>query len=103
MKLLEEQRIKVKVLDMYCLKPLDKDAILDAAMNSKLILTIEEHAPFGGLGAMVAQTVAEKYQKKVISLALPDGHVVTGSSKEAFDYYGLNAMGIVRTVLEHLE
>lgn len=103
MKLLEEQRIKVKVLDMYCLKPLDKDAILDAAMNSKLILTIEEHAPFGGLGAMVAQTVAEKYPKKVISLALPDGHVVTGSSKEAFDYYGLNAMGIVRTVLEHLE
>ena len=103
MGLLEEQRIKVKVLDMYCLKPLDKESILNAAMNSKLILTIEEHSPFGGLGAMVAQTVAEKHPKKVISLALPDGHIVTGSSKEAFDYYGLNATGIVKTVLCNLE
>ena len=103
MRLLEERRIKVKVLDMYCLKPLDKESILNAAMNSKLILTIEEHVPFGGLGAMVAQTVAEKHPKKVISMALPDGHIITGNSKEAFDYYGLNATGIVRTVLEHLE
>ncbi len=103
MKLLGEQKIKVKVLDMYCLKPLDQEAILDAAMNSKLILTIEEHAPFGGLGAMVAQTVAEKCPKKVISLALPDGHIVTGSSKEAFEYYGLNEKGIVKAVLSNLE
>lgn len=103
MKLLELQNIRANVLDMYCLKPLDKEAILNAAGNSRLILTIEEHAPYGGLGSMVAQTVAAKYPRRVVTLALPDDHVITGKSKAVFDYYGLNAAGIVKAVIENLE
>jgi transketolase len=38
----------------------------------------------------------------VINLALPDAPVITGTSKEVFDYYGLNAEGIVKTVKENL-
>lgn len=98
--LLDEQGIHATVVDMYCVKPLDKDAIIKAANNAKAVITVEEHSPFGGLGSMVSQVVASECPKKVINLALPDAPVITGTSKEVFDYYGLNAEGIAKTAKE---
>ncbi|MBR4331359.1 MAG: transketolase family protein [Clostridia bacterium] len=102
-KLLNGQGISTGVLDMYCVKPLDKEGLLKAAKGKKLIVTVEEHAPFGGLGSMVAQVISANDPKKVINLALPDTPVITGTSQEVFDYYGLNAAGIVDTVKKALE
>ena len=45
---------------------------------------------------MVSQVVGATCPKKVINLALPDEPVITGTSKEVFDYYGLSAEGIVK-------
>lgn len=86
--------ISVTVVDMYCLKPLDKEAIIRAAENAKVVVTAEEHSPFGGLGSMVAQVVSENCPKKVVNLALPDAPVITGTTKEVFGYYGLTGEGI---------
>ena len=101
-KKLREQGVGVTVLDMYCVKPLDTEAIIKAASNAKVVVTVEEHAPFGGLGSMVSQVVGTHCPEKVINLALPDAPVITGTSKEVFDYYGLNAEGIVKTITENL-
>ncbi len=90
------------VLDMYCVKPLDKASIVKYAQGAKLVVTIEEHSPFGGLGSMVAQVVGAECPTRVINLALPDAPVITGTSQEVFDYYGLNAEGIVNTVMKGL-
>lgn len=100
--LLKEQGISATVVDMYCVKPLDKEAILKAAENARLVVTAEEHAPFGGLGSMVSQVVARECPKKVINLALPDAPVITGTSKEVFEYYGLTGEGIAKTVKENI-
>ena len=100
--LLKEQGIGVTVVDMYCVKPLDRAAIIKAAENAKLVVTAEEHAPFGGLGSMVCQVVAANCPKKVVNLSLPDAPVITGTSKEVFDHYGLNAEGIAKTVRENI-
>ena len=102
-KLLEEKGICASVVDMYCVKPLDKEAIVKAAGNARAVITVEEHSPFGGLGSMVSQVVARECPKKVVNLALPDAPVITGTSKEVFDYYGLDADGIVKTALEALD
>ncbi len=102
-KLLEEKGIHASVVDMYCVKPLDKEAIVKAAGNARAVITVEEHSPFGGLGSMVSQVVARECPKKVVNLALPDAPVITGTSKEVFDYYGLDADGIVKTALEALD
>lgn len=102
-KLLEEKGISATVLDMYCVKPLDKEAIVKAATNAKVVLTAEEHSPFGGLGSMVSQVVGAECPKKVVNLALPDEPVITGTSKEVFDYYGLNAQGIAAKAEELLK
>ena len=100
--LLKEHGISAAVLDMYCVKPLDKNAVLKAAQETSLIVTVEEHAPFGGLGSMVSQVVAANCPRRVVNLALPDAPVITGNSKQVFDHYGLNAAGIAKTVMENL-
>lgn len=99
-KLLKDKGISVTVLDMYCVKPLDNAAVIEAAQNAKVVVTVEEHAPFGGLGSMVAQVVGENCPRKVKNMALPDAPVITGTSSEVFHYYGLDAEGIAKTVEE---
>lgn len=98
--ILKEQGISAAVLDMYCVKPLDKDAVVKAAQNAKAVITVEEHAPFGGLGSMVAQVVGSECPRRVVNMSLPDAPVITGTSKEVFDYYGLNAEGIAKKAAE---
>lgn len=55
--LLEKKGFSVKVVDMYCIKPIDKGAILDS-FDSKMIFTIEEHSIIGGLGGAVSEILA---------------------------------------------
>ena len=59
-KLLENEGIHATVLDMYCVKPLDEAAVIEAAKEAKLVVTVEEHAPYGGLGSMVSQVVGKQ-------------------------------------------
>ena len=99
-RLLKEKGIHACVLDMYCVKPLDVEGILKAVKDVKAVITVEEHSPFGGIGSMVSQVVGENCPKKVVNLALPDAPVITGTSKEVFDYYGLNAEGIAKKAME---
>lgn len=101
-KILEEQGISVGVIDMYCVKPLDTALLLEKAAGVKVVVTVEEHVRFGGLGSMVAQEIGAKDPKRVINLSLPDAPVITGNSKEVFDYYGLNGDGIAKAVRKAL-
>ena len=74
--ILEKEGISATVLDMYCVKPLDTEAIIKAATNAKAVVTAEEHAPFGGLGSMVAQVVGANCPKKVVIARLCDSPLV---------------------------
>ena len=100
--LLKKHGISAAVLDMYCLKPLDEKAVIAAAEGVRAVITVEEHAPFGGLGSMVSQVLGRNCPRKMGILALPDAPVITGTSKEVFDYDGLNAEGIAAKAMELL-
>lgn len=97
---LQKNGLYVTVLDMYCVKPMDEEAVIRAAKKAKAVITIEEHSLIGGLGSLVSQIVSRECPKKVINLALPDAPVVAGKSQEVFDYYGLNTEGITKTAME---
>lgn len=101
-KLLENEGIHATILDMYCVKPLDEAAVIETAKEAKLVVTVEEHAPYGGLGSMVSQVVGRACPRKVVSISLPDAPVITGTSSQVFDYYGMNAEGIADTVKRNL-
>ncbi len=98
--LLKEKGVSARVLDMYCVKPIDREAVLKAARETKGIITVEEHTAFGGMGSMVSQITAQECPTRVRNLTLPDEPVVTGKSQEVFDYYGLNAEGIAKAAME---
>ena len=95
-KLLQAEGISAQVLDMYCVKPLDSGSIIEMGKKVKAVITVEEHAPFGGLGSMVSQVLSENCPVKMSVMALPDAPVITGTSQEVFDHYGLNAQGIAK-------
>ena len=95
-KILKEKGISASVVDMYCVKPLDEEAVQKAAGAARLVVTVEEHAPFGGLGSRVSQVVSACCPRMVVNLSLPDEPVITGTSAEVFEYYGLTGQGIAQ-------
>ena len=62
--MLKEEGISAGLLDMYCVKPLDKEGLVEAAKKVKVVISIEEHAPFGGLGSMVSQVSVRSARAK---------------------------------------
>lgn len=96
--ILKEQGVEAGVLDMYCLKPLDESAVVRYAKKTRLLVTVEEHSGFGGLGSLVAQVTADKAPVRVKQIALPDEHLVSGSNKEVFAHYGMDGKGIAGKV-----
>lgn len=92
---LEQAGIHTRVLDMFTIKPLDEEAIIAAARETKGIITIEEHVQTGGLGEAVGAVLCCKAPAPMRILALPDEHLICGSDQEILDHYGLNVEGII--------
>lgn len=92
--LLKEKYIYARVLDMFCLKPADSDAVVKAAHETKRIITVEEHSVYGGLGELVCGITAQNCPIPVKVMGFPDTECKVGSSGELFRYYGLTAEGI---------
>lgn len=98
--ILRENGICASLIDAYCLKPFDSRTILKAAAEVKLVVTVEEHSPFGGLGAMTGQLLTAHCPKKQLSIALPDTPVITGTSGQVFAHYRMDGAGIAGRIME---
>ena len=99
---LKQLGIDARVIDMHTLKPADTEAILKAARETGLIITAEEHSIYGGLGAIVAETVSQHCPVPVRILGVPDENAVHGKPLEIFHHYGFDHEGIYQTALELL-
>ena len=97
-----EHGVKARVLDCSSIKPFDHEAVRKAAAETGRIITVEEHSIYGGLGAIVTETLAEN-PVPVKILGIPDENVIHAKSLEIFDYYGFNAKGIVKQALEFIK
>ena len=98
---LKEHGIGVRVLDMSWIKPCDTEAIVSAARHTGRIITVEEHSRYGGLGAIVTETLSE-HPVPVRIIGIPDEDVVHGNNKEIFHHYGMDSEGIVKSALDFL-
>jgi transketolase len=99
-RLLSKQGISTRVLDMHTVKPLDTEAILEAASNTGAIVTAEEHLLHGGLGSAVAQTVSEHHPVPMRFVAIRDRYARSGGPQELLEMYGLTAQCIMDAVQE---
>ena len=97
--LLAAEGISARVLNMHTIKPLDTEAILAAAHETPLILTVEEHTIVGGLGGAVAETLAEAGCGKLKRLGLQDEFCrMVGSYEDVRDRCGIAAPRIAEAV-----
>lgn len=95
--------ITVRVLNMHTIKPIDKDAIMQAVLDTRRILTVEEHNIIGGLGDAVAAVIAESGKGCAFTkLGIPDEYSVIGYPDDLYARYKLDATGIADTVRELL-
>lgn len=100
---LAKEGIKVRVINISTIKPLDKECVIRAAKETKFILTCEEHSIIGGLGSAVAETVSEEYPAKVIRMGVNDRFGESGKAEELMEKFNLKAVDIVKKIKENLK
>jgi len=92
-----------EIIHMPCIKPIDKDLIIDSAKKTGKIITIEEHNIIGGLGGAVAEVLAENYPTKLLRLGVKDLFAESGEPHELFEKYGLSENHIIEEVKKILK
>ncbi|NND08556.1 MAG: transketolase family protein [Saprospiraceae bacterium] len=92
---LEAQGISVHLIHMPTVKPMDKEAIVEAAQRTKGIVTIEEHSVIGGLGEGVAGIVSQEHPTKVLRIGMQDVFGESGQAQELLDKFGLRAKNVI--------
>ncbi len=97
---LMKDNISCKVLNIHTIKPIDKEAILSAAKETGLVVSIEEHSIFGGLGGAVAEVLSEVADVIHKIIGIPDEPAVTGTGLEIFTHYGLEPKSFGKIVKE---
>lgn len=98
-----KQGLTCKVIHMPCIKPLDEKVVLDAAKETKGIITVEEHSILGGLGEAIAGTVSEHYPVRVIRIGMPDVFGESGQAGELLDKFGLRSKQIIAAAMKLLQ
>lgn len=102
-KILEKNGIKLRVVNIHTIKPIDKDIIIKSAKECGLVFTAEDHNIIGGLGSAVAEVLAENYQAKLIRIGLPDVFGESGTPEALYKKFGFDAEGLSRTIEKHLK
>ena len=92
--------IEARVLNISTVKPLDREAILDAARTTRGIVTAEEGLAAGGLGGAIAELLALEHPTLMRILGLPDVFAPTGSIDFLLNHFRLNADGMEAAALE---
>ncbi|HVU45009.1 MAG TPA: transketolase C-terminal domain-containing protein [Terracidiphilus sp.] len=99
---LETRGVSARVLNMSTIKPLDREAIVDAARVTRGIVTAEEALAAGGLGGAVAEVLSTAHPAPLRILGVPDTFAPTGTAEFLLEHFGLTSAGIERAALELL-
>lgn len=94
-KILQEKGVNVRVVDMYSIKPVDRDMIVKCAKETKKLVSIEDHNVIGGLGSAISEVLTDEYPTKLIRLGIKDTFGRSGKAEELMKYYGIVAENII--------
>lgn len=100
---LEKEGINITVIDMFTLKPLDKETILKYCENAKLVVTAENHNITNGLGSAVAEVLSENMPRKLVRVGVQDRFGQVGTLEYLQEEYGLNSKTIIEKIKENLK
>ena len=89
--ILKGNNINSTIVSMHTIKPFDSETFLKIAKKSKVIVSIEEHSEFGGLGEQCASLLAQnQINTNFKIIGIPDEYMVNGSQSDVLDYYNMS-------------
>ncbi len=100
---LEAKHIKVIVVNIHTIKPIDKDLLLTCARETKCIVTVEEHQIAGGLGSAVAEVLVQTYPVPMEFVGVKDQFGQSGTPNQLIEHYGMGRDAITAAVMKVIE
>ncbi len=91
---LEKENIDARIINMHTIKPIDKNTIIKAAIETKAIITAEEHQVIGGLGGAVAEVIVQNHTVPMELIGMKDRFGESGTPEELMEKNGLTAKNI---------
>ena len=89
--ILKKEGLNATVISMHTIKPFDKETFLEAVSSAKVLISLEEHSIYGGLGEMCASILSqEKISINFKILGIPDEYMINGSQSEVLDHYDMD-------------
>lgn len=105
-----KQGINARVVDLFSIKPIDTEAILKCAKETKLIVTVEDHSIIGGIGSCICEVLADSYEKdanfsleKIIRMGVKDTFGESGKAEELINKYKIDGKAIEEMVLKYFD
>lgn len=103
MDILKEKNINIRVIDMFSLKPIDRDIIIKSAKKTKNLISVEDHSVIGGLGSIIADVLSEEYPSKLVKMGVKDRFGESGKATVLMEKFEIDSTAIVKQVEELME
>jgi len=100
---LEAEGIKTKVMNLPSIKPLDVNALVDLAKETRAVVTVEEHQVNGGMGSAVAEVLARNVPALMEFVGVQDKFGQSGTPSELIEHYGMGKNSIKEAVKKVLK
>lgn len=101
--ILKEKNINIRVIDMFSLKPIDRDIIIKSAKETKNLISVEDHSVIGGLGSIIADVLSEEYPSKLVKMGVKDRFGESGKATVLMEKFEIDSTAIVKQVEELME
>jgi len=92
---LKEKGINIRVVDLYSIKPVDRDTIIKCAKETDKLVSIEDHSIIGGIGSIISNVLCEEYPKKLEKIGINDTFGKSGNWKVVYEHFGLTKENII--------
>lgn len=97
---LKTKGIEVRVVDIYSIKPIDKENILKCAKETNLLISIEDHNRIGGLGSAIAEILCDECPKKLVRMGINDSFGKSGTPEQLMKHFKIDEDAIVEKIQE---
>jgi transketolase len=101
-KQLEDDGVKVRLVNLSTIKPLDEKIVLELAKDSRAIVTVEEHQIVGGMGSLIAEFLAKNLPTPIEFVGVKDQYGQSGNPDELVKYFKMDSEEIKRLVIKVL-
>ena len=102
-KMLAADGVNAEIINIHTIKPIDRELVVQSALKTGKVVTVEEHSIIGGLGSAVCEVLSEEAPTKVLRIGVNDVFGESGPALELIKKYGLDAESIYKKVKEFVK